>query len=185
MDLILVVILLVFVFLLAGVAYLIASFGGMALFGSPFVKTPRDVAQWMLESVGLKEGEVLLDLGCGEGEILISGIEDFDAGKVYGVEIHPVLAWVARWRLKRLGVQDRMEIWCGNFFKVSYPKVDVLAVYLLPKCIDRMREKIVCELDGDTRVISRGFEFKGIEAREVFERDDRRLYLYLVEDLKK
>ena len=79
------------------ILFLYASFGLMFVFGAPWVPTSPAVAREMLRAASVREGETVLDLGCGHGVISILAAREFGARGI-GLDIHPGLIWWARWR---------------------------------------------------------------------------------------
>lgn len=135
----------------------------------PYHPTPKEKAREMLRAVNLKPGEVLYDLGCGEGNILLVGAEEFGA-RCVGIEIDERLAEVARRRVREKGLEDKVTIICDDIFSSKYwahedagdkpyavRNADVVAIYLNFRVHEALRPKLEKELKTGTRVVS--FEF--------------------------
>ena len=143
-------------------SYVIVTFGITAVFGAPYVGTSARWSRELLSLAGLQPGETVLDIGSGNGAILFVAMNEFKARKGIGIEINPLLVFAARWQARRQGLSKKLDFRRANAFKTTLPKTDVLALYLLPKMMDKLRPKIVKELDPGTRIVSRGFQFSNV-----------------------
>lgn len=154
------------------VYWLILSFGvaftillvlvGDALFGAPFVPTPMPIVRKTLELVELKPDETLYDLGSGDGRVLITAAQEFGARAV-GVEHNPVLVLVSRWKVRRLGLDDRIQIVRMDLFKIDFCQADVVSMFLLQDINDELRPKLERELRPGAKVISYKYPITGWE----------------------
>jgi len=169
---------------LALVLFLYASFGLMFVFGAPWVPTSKKVARAMLKLAKVKKGDRVLDLGCGNGVISILAAKEFGA-KSTGLDIHPGLIWWARWRAWIGGVKTRTQFKRANLLKITLPKADIVTVYLLEGLMGSVRPILVRDLDPKTCIVSHGFEFDGVQARQELSKQGKTVYLYKVKDLKK
>lgn len=107
----------------------------------------------MLRLVELKSGEILYDLGCGDGRIALVATREFGA-KAIGVEINPFLWLIAKARsLRTRGVEIRY----GNFYRQNLTDADVIALYLSPKANQKLAE-IIRRLPKPIRVVSYRWE---------------------------
>jgi SAM-dependent methyltransferase len=142
--------------------------------GAPWVPTSRQVIRTMLEMAELRPGEVLYDLGCGDGRVLITAARDFRARAV-GVEVDlsrylwSVLAVILR------GLGRRVKIMRGDLFSVDLSEADVVFTFLLQDTNDRLKEKLRRELRPGARIVSNIFTFSGFPLAAV----DEELHLYL------
>ena len=127
------------------------------LFGAPYVPVTPERLQAMMILSRLKAGERLVDLGSGDGCILI---EAAGRGAVAtGWEINPYLcAWT--WLAARTrGLGGRVTVHCSSYWDDSYGFADVVALYLLPSQMARLEKKLLKELRPGARVVSAGFTF--------------------------
>ncbi|MGC8596304.1 MAG: class I SAM-dependent methyltransferase [Thermocladium sp.] len=149
----------------------------------PFVPTPEVVVKRMLQLANVKPGEVLFDLGCGDGRIIITAARDFGA-RAYGVEIRKDLYEQCVRRIKELGLEDRVTVINGNFFEVPVSEADVVTMYLLTSVNERLKPKLEKELRPATRVVSHDFEmigWKPIIAEDLYEEwRSHKIYLYKI-----
>ncbi len=139
----------------------------------PYHPTPPEKAREMLKLADLKEGEILYDLGCGEGNILIVGAEEFGA-RCVGIEKDPSLVEAAREKVKERGLEDKITIVEGDIFSEEFwshmgegekpyavSRADVVAIYLnfnMHEVVVPMLEK---ELRQGARVVSYEFFVRG------------------------
>ena len=111
------------------------------LSGAPWVPTRRPVAREMCKMAELKPGDRVLDLGCGDGAILLMAAREFGAIGI-GVELNPLLVLWARVRARLSGVADRVTIVRGNMFIADLPDADVVMLYLLPRAMRRIEGRL-------------------------------------------
>lgn len=154
-----VVILLIVAAGLLAIALFMASFGLGAFWGAPYVGTPARIVRRMLRLAEVMEGETLVDLGSGAGNILIVAAREFGL-RAIGYELNPLLRILTCIKARLAGVSDRVEVRSGNLLRVPLPQADVFTVFLLPSLIERLKPKLQAELDGSTRVVARDFPFK-------------------------
>lgn len=164
-------------------SFLMGTFGITHIFGAPFVPTPKKSVREMLKFADFQKGQSIIDLGSGDGVILVVAVKEFGASKAIGYEIHPVLVWVSRLRALVMGISDKVETRNENFFKSKIEEVDVVAVYLWPQTMNKLREKIKASQKPETLIISRGFQFKGVKPLKKMDGPAHWLFLYRVEDL--
>jgi len=149
----------------------------------PFVPTPEGVVRRMLELAEVKPGELVYDLGCGDGRILIIAASEFGARAV-GIEIRRDLVEKCVKRVKELGLEDRVTIIHGNFFDIDISDADVVTLYLLTSVNERLRPKLERELRPGARVVSHDFEvigWKPVKVEEIKEGwRSHKIYLYVV-----
>jgi ubiquinone/menaquinone biosynthesis C-methylase UbiE len=133
----------------------------------PFVPMPEDIIPKMLELASLKPGELVFDLGSGDGRILIAAARDFHA-KAKGVEIKKHLVMECRRRVRELGLSGQVSVSHGSFKKVSLRKADVLALYLTSYVLNQLVPKFSKELKSGTRIVNFDYEIAGwTPAREI------------------
>jgi precorrin-6B methylase 2 len=123
----------------------------------PFVATPQIVVQRMLELAEVKAGDVVYDLGCGDGRIVIAAAQ-IEGVKGVCVEIDPARIQQSRENAEQAGVLDRIQFVQGDFFEVPIQEATVVALYLLPDVNLRLRPRLQSELKPGTRVVSNAFD---------------------------
>ena len=122
----------------------------------PYVPTRPAVVQAMLEMAEVKPGDVLYDLGCGDGRIVVAAAKDFGAtGK--GFDIDPQRIAEANANAQKAGVQDQVSFTETNLFSVDLSEASVITLYLLPDVNMQLRSKILALKPG-TRIVSHAFD---------------------------
>ena len=127
---------------------------------APYLASPMPVVRRMLECAEVKPGEVVYDLGCGDGRIVIMAAQEFGARGV-GVEIREDLAKKAMDKVAELNLGDRVQIIKGNIFDVDVSEADVVTLYLTTSANRKIREKLERELKPGARVVSHEYEMPG------------------------
>jgi predicted RNA methylase len=135
----------------------------------------------MLEAAHVKPGEVVYDLGSGDGRIVITAAQKFGARGV-GVEIRPDLCQAARERIKSLGLEDRVRMVEGSALRVDLSSADVVTMYLLTSSNERLKPNLEKYLKPGSRVVSYEFPIKGWKPVEAIVlqtgKTEHRIYLY-------
>lgn len=149
----------------------------------PFVPTPEVVVRRMLQVSGVKEGEIVYDLGCGDGRIVIMAAREFGARAIC-VEIRNDLYEQTLRRVRELHLEDRVKVIHGNFFEVPIEDADVVTMYLLTSVNQMLRPKLERELRPGTRVVSHDFEVPGwkpVLVEDIYEEwRSHKIYLYKI-----
>ncbi len=130
----------------------------------PFISTPKKVQEKMLElaKIGLKD--IVYDLGCGSGRLLILADKRYQA-RALGFEISPWPYFLVRLNIFLKKSQAKVSF--KNFFKADLSKADVIFCYLMPEVNQKLRPKLEKELRPGTRVISYAFSFHGWKPKMV------------------
>jgi len=136
------------------------------MFISPFVPSPVVVVQHMLKLAELKPGEVLFDLGAGDGRTVIMAAKTFGARAV-GVELREDLAKKAMGTIFDSGLAGRVTIVNGDMFSVDLRSADVVFLYLTTSANEKIRPKMEQELKRGARIVSHDYEIIGWKASKV------------------
>jgi SAM-dependent methyltransferase len=142
-----------------------------------FVPTPPQVVDGMLELAKLQPGERLIDLGSGDGRIVIAAARH--GAKAVGIEIDPELVETSQANAREAGVGDRAEFRNANIFETDLREADVITMYLLPSLNLRLRPTLL-DLRPGTRIVTHAFDmddWRPDEKREIVQRD---VYLWIV-----
>ena len=123
---------------------------------TPYVPTPQVVVNRMLELAEIKPGDRVIDLGSGDGRIMITAAQKYGA-RGFGVELNPRLVQSSNEEAGRAGVADRVKFLQQDLFKTDFREADVLTLYLLPDVNMVLRPKILAELKAGTRVVSHDY----------------------------
>lgn len=126
--------------------------------GAPWVPTPIKRVKRMLELAKIKQGEKVLDLGCGDGRMAHSAAKDYNADAT-GIELSPLIYAMAR--ICNFFRKSKAKILLRDFRKIDFSHADVLTFYLLPSILKKMREKWERELKPGARIVSYAFEIEG------------------------
>jgi outer membrane protein assembly factor BamB len=152
--------------------------------GAVFVPTPADVVTRMLQVAAVRKGDLVYDLGSGDGRIVIAAAKTYGCRAV-GVELDEDLVSASRTQAREAGVEDRVAFRHADLFEADFGDADVVALYLLPE----MNRRLISKLDRlrpGTRVVAHCFPIPGLkpvkEVRVTSTEDDveRSIYLYTV-----
>jgi precorrin-6B methylase 2 len=121
-----------------------------------YVPTPEDVVEAMLTLAKVQPGDVVIDLGSGDGRIPIEAARKYGARGI-GVELDPALVERARDNAKAAGVADRVTFTQADLFRTDLSDADVVTLYLSPSINLRLRAKLQRELKPGARVVSHRF----------------------------
>lgn len=123
----------------------------------PYVSTPSNVVDAMLEMALVNSNDYLIDLGSGDGRIVIEASKR-NGARGMGVEIDGNLVFTAKEAAKRQGVAAQATFLQDNLFNVDLGKATVLTMYLLPKINLQLRPRILSQMRPGTRVVSHDFD---------------------------
>jgi len=126
----------------------------------PFISTPSDVVERMLQLAGTQPGDLVVDLGSGDGRIVIAAAQRFGA-RGLGIELDQKLLEKSRHNARLAKVADRVSFVHGDVLVSDISKASVVTVYLLPSLIDRLQPRFVDELQPGTRIVSHAFAMAG------------------------
>ena len=144
--------------LVLSVVLLFFSFYLVSVFvGAPFVPTSEDVTEAMLDIARVKVGDCFLDLGSGDGRLVIAAARR--GARAVGYEINPFLVLFSRWRIRRAGFARTARVYWKNLWTVNCSFADVVGLYCLPRTMRHLEQKLYRELRPGSRVVSNAFEF--------------------------
>lgn len=148
----------------------------------PYVPTPQPVVDKMLELAAPKKGEVLYDLGCGDGRIIVTAAKKYNV-KGIGVDIDPQRIKESLENAKKADVTDRVKFLNKNLFEMDFSDADILCMYLLTSVNAKLKPKILSDMKPGSRVVSHAFDmgdWKPDKTVQVEESDDRTVYFWVV-----
>jgi hypothetical protein len=153
---------------------------------APFVPTPHEVVERMLELAEIKPGDILYDLGSGDGRIVIAAARKYGI-KAIGFELDPVLVKKSRDNIQRAGLEALAEIHEQDIRTVDLSAASVLTLYLYPGANLRLRQAIMSQLKPGARVISHDFAMGSWKPDHVERLKDsfgleRTIYLWRIKD---
>lgn len=130
------------------------------MFIAPFVPSPNTVIEYMLKLADLKAGEVLFDMGSGDGRTVIMAAKTFGARGV-GIELREDLAKKAMGTIHEHALEDRVTIVNSDMFNVNLTEADVVYLYLTTSANEKIRPKLDSDLKKGARVVSHDYEIIG------------------------
>ena len=153
----------------------------------PYLPTTEPAVLAMLKLAGVKSGDVVYDLGCGDGRIVVAAAKNFGARAV-GIDINPDRIAEARANAKKAGVEDRVRFEEADLFAADIREATVVTLFLLSSVNQRLRPKLQAELQPGARVVSNTFDMgdwkpdreatvEGVEEKAYF---SRKLYLWTI-----
>ena len=149
----------------------------------PFVPTPDAVVEGMLKLAGVKRTDTVIDLGCGDGRIVITAAKSFGAHGV-GVDINPERITEARANAKKAGVESLVKFEENDLFEADIRNATVVTLYLLPDVNMRLRPRLLEQLKPGTRVVSHSFDMGDWKPEKEETIDGRHIYLWTIPDKK-
>ncbi len=129
--------------------------------GAPWVPTPRSTVRRMLELARVRQGELVYDLGSGDGRVLVTAARRFGARAV-GIELDPSRYLWSRAAVWLLGLNGRVRVVRADLFGQDLRAADVVVTYLLQETNDRLKDKLRRELRPGARIVSNTFTFSGL-----------------------
>ena len=151
------------------------------MIGAQWIPTPKNIVKKMLLFAGVGPGDTLIDLGSGDGRIIISAALEFEANSV-GIEADPLRVLITKIRIILKGLEDQVDVIWGNFFKNDLSAASVVTIYQSTEINNKLKEKLQKQLHPGTRVITYSFIFDGWEPVKVDE--STKLYLYKIKSMK-
>ncbi|MEI2417987.1 class I SAM-dependent methyltransferase [Orrella sp. JC864] len=143
-----------------------------------WLPTPDALVARMLSMAGLGPQDKLVDLGSGDGKIVIAAARDFQA-QALGVEFDPKMVEVSRRNAQDAGVSERARFVQGDIFEAEFPQATVVAMYLLPELNLRLRPKLMAMAPG-TRIVTHQFDMGRWQPDEASLMANRAGYLWIV-----
>jgi len=144
----------------------------------PFVPTPQEVVDKMVELGGVKKGDVVYDLGSGDGRIVVTAAKK--GAKAVGFEIDGDLVKQSRDNIRKAGVQDQAEIRQQDILTVDLSAATVVTMYLLPDVNLQLRPNILSQLKPGSRVVSHAFDMGDWKPDRIERVEGRTLYLWTI-----
>ena len=155
----------------------------------PFITTPPEVVERMLQLAGTRADDLVIDLGSGDGRIVIAAAQKFGA-RGLGIELDAALVEKSRENARRLNLEDRVRFVEGDVLRADISGASVVTVYLLPALMVQLQSRFIDQLAPGTRVVSHSFTMAGwppdhsetvkVGARHAGQGDESRLYLWIV-----
>jgi precorrin-6B methylase 2 len=173
-------------FLLSGAAasFSLAAGGAVAQEGRRmpdviYVPTPQEVVDGMLKLARVGKNDVVYDLGCGDGRIVVTAARNFGARAV-GIDIDPIRIREAAENIRVAGVGDRAKLIEGDLFATDISEATVVTLYLLSRLNLKLRPKLMKELRPGTRIVSHAFDMDDWKPQRTESVGSSTIYLWTV-----
>lgn len=145
----------------------------------PYVPTPQEVVDRMLEIAKVSAKDFVMDLGCGDGRMLVTAASRFGA-RGFGVDLNPVRIKEATENAARANVADKVKFEVRNLFDTPIKDADVLTMYLLPSVNLQLRPRILDEMKPGSRIVSHAFNMGEWDTDQRETVDGREVYFWIV-----
>ncbi len=156
---------------------------------APYIRTPDEVVERMLELAGTRSSDIVVDLGSGDGRIVIQAARRFGARGV-GVERDPDLVTLSRHNAAAAGVAERVRFVRDDVLSADLSQATIVTAYLLPDLMWKLRSRFISELQPGARIVSHAFDMPGwlpdhvetvrVASSELGQGGISRLYLWVV-----
>lgn len=144
-----------------------------------YVPTPQEVVDAMLKLAGVHSGDVVYDLGCGDGRMVVTAAKRYGVRGV-GIDINPVRVQEALENVKQNGVGNFVTIKNEDLFEANISEASVVTLYLLTSLNIKLRPKLWKELKPGTRIVSHSFDMGDWKPEKTEQVDGRTIYLWRV-----
>ena len=144
-----------------------------------YVPTPHEVVDKMLEIAKVGKGDVLYDLGSGDGRIPVTAAKRFGIRAV-GIDIDPERIREANENAKKNGVTNLVQFRQEDLFKTNFSDATVVTLYLLPDLNVKLRPRLFAELKPGTRIVSHQFDMGKWKPDRTVELNGRTIYLWTI-----
>jgi hypothetical protein len=138
---------------------------------APYVDTPTPLVDEMLALAGVGPDDYVIDLGSGDGRLVITAVTKFRARGGFGVDIDPALVKLANDNAAKAGVADRVRFEERDLFATDVRQATVVTVYLLPGIMAKLEAKLRADLKPGARVVSHDYPFPTWRPVRVVERE--------------
>ncbi|OGD56078.1 hypothetical protein A3K78_05545 [Candidatus Bathyarchaeota archaeon RBG_13_52_12] len=128
---------------------------------APYVPSPLNIVREMLSLAGAGPNDVVYDLGCGDGRVLFTAVDEFKVAKAVGYELDMEMVEALEKRIKDLGMVGRVSVIQANFMEVDITKATVVTIYLTTSGNVKLRPKLEADLKPGARVVSHDFPVHG------------------------
>jgi ribosomal protein L11 methylase PrmA len=144
-----------------------------------YVPTPPEVVEAMLKVANVKAGDVVYDLGCGDGRIVVTAAQKYGARGI-GIDIDPQRIKEANENVQKAGVGDRVKIMQADLFEINISEATVVTLYLLPSLNVKLMPKLMKELKPGTRIVSHAFDMGDWKPEQTLNVDGRTVYYWTI-----
>lgn len=145
----------------------------------PYVPTPNEVVEAMLKVADVKKGDVLYDLGSGDGRIVITAAQKFGT-RGTGIDINPERIKEANENAQKAGVTDLVRFLNQDLFEANIKDATVVTLYLLPSINLKLLPKLLKDLSPGTRIVSHAFDMGDWKPEQTINVDGRTVYFWRI-----
>jgi tRNA G37 N-methylase Trm5 len=145
-----------------------------------FVPTPQNVVEAMLKLANVRQGDVVWDLGSGDGRIPITAVQKFGAVRATGIDIDPQRIKEANENAQKAKVTDKVKFLNQDLFTSNFSDATVITLYLLPSLNEKLRPKLMAELKPGTRIVSHAFDMGDWKPEKTETVDGRTIYFWTI-----
>ena len=145
-----------------------------------YLPTPREAVMAMLKLANVGPGDIVYDLGSGDGRVVIAAVKEFGAARGIGIDIDPALIREANDNAERAGVSDRVRFLNQDLFDTDVREATVVALYLLPWLNRKLMPKLKAELKPGSRIVSYRFDMGDWKPDQTLTVNGQMLYFWRV-----
>ncbi|KKR29787.1 MAG: hypothetical protein UT63_C0116G0003 [Candidatus Gottesmanbacteria bacterium GW2011_GWC2_39_8] len=169
---------LIYLFILS----ILIPFAITGISAAPFVPTAKKDLERIINFSRIPKGGklTLIELGCGTGRVLFEFARKFNNLNLIGIEMHPFLYFFTKIKAASLHLKSKVNIKFSNFYKSDLNSADIVYLYLLPRVMPKVRQKLEKDLKSGTKVISYAFPISGWDPKEI-SKEEKCLPIYLYE----
>lgn len=146
---------------------------------APYVQTPPEVVLAMLEAARVTREDIVYDLGCGDGRIVIEAARKYGARAV-GIDLNPDRIKEAQGNASSMGVSDLVSFIQKDFFVADLGSATVVTLYLLPEVNRELLPRLLHVLKPGTRIVSHAFDFGDWRPEKMIEVNGCKVFLWVV-----
>ena len=148
---------------------------------APFIQTKKGDIDRIIKLARFKKNDLFLELGAGSGRVMLAIAQNHPEIEVSGIEIHPFLWLIIRIKILINGLDSRVKVNRDTFYRQNLADADVIYCFLMPKPMEKLKEKFKRECKKGTKIISRAFPIPGWQPQQISTVDNELpIYLYLV-----
>ena len=145
-----------------------------------FVPTPQEVVEAMLKVAKVGKGDVLYDLGSGDGRIPITAAQKHGIARGIGIDINPERIKEANENRAKAGVGERVRFVNADLFESNFSDATVITLYLLPELNPKLLPKLLKELKPGTRIVSHAFDMGSWKPQQALVVAGRNVYFWTI-----
>ncbi len=146
----------------------------------PYVPTPQDVVERMLQMADVQSDDYLIDLGSGDGRIVVTAVQKWEVKEALGIDLDPQRVAEARENAEKAGVSEQAAFEQGDLFEKDLSGANVVTMYLLQWVNERLRPVILETMEPGTRIVSHAFDMGDWRPDQEDQVGGSRIYLWIV-----